>query len=55
MKDINIWCVEFKGNDGKWHQETSWHTSRKFCEEYISYSEHPETLRLQFANLCIDK
>ena len=30
-----IYCVEFLGDDDCYHQLTHWHTSRKFCKDYV--------------------
>lgn len=54
MKTINIYCVEFWGNDDKYHQETQWHTSKKYCEEYIEKLGKPNDRRINWANLYID-
>ena len=51
---INIYCVEFFCNDGKFHQETQWHTSKKYCEEYIEKLGNPKDRRINWANLYID-
>lgn len=54
MKDCNIYCVEFLGNDNRWHFETAWHTSKQYCENYIANAVDPSHLKITTSTLFID-
>lgn len=54
MKTINIYCVEFYGDDCEYHQETQLHTSKKYCEEYIEKWGNSNDRRINWINLYID-
>ena len=50
-----IYCVEFLGDDGCYHQATHWHTSRKVCENYVEKYGKERKLRVNWTNLIIDE